>query len=166
MDPDVVTVKRKVKASPAVVFSYFTDREKWLSWQAVADELDPRPGGVFRMSIVEPNQRIVLIWGWKGGSSTVEIQLEPERDDTTAITLVHSGLPLAALGTHREMWRHSLDRLASRAASIVVMCACGQRWEGTADDVISQVQQHGIDVHNMAVTPEQVLAMAQTGDRP
>jgi hypothetical protein len=46
-------------------------------------------------------------------------------------------------------------------AVIVVSCVCGQRWEGTAEDVIPLVQRHGIDLHNMAVTAEQVLAMAE-----
>jgi len=39
-------------------------------------------------------------------------------------------------------------------------CACGQSWYGLEAAVISQVQQHGIDVHNMRVTPDQVLAKA------
>ena len=42
----------------------------------------------------------------------------------------------------------------------IVTCACGQQWHGTDDELIPMVQQHGLDVHNMAVTPEQVLAMA------
>lgn len=42
----------------------------------------------------------------------------------------------------------------------IVTCACGQQWRGTDDELIPLVQQHGLDVHNMPVTPEQVLAMA------
>jgi hypothetical protein len=41
-----------------------------------------------------------------------------------------------------------------------VTCACGQSWLGPESVVIAQVQQHGIDVHNMRVTPDQVRAMA------
>ena len=49
----------------------------------------------------------------------------------------------------------------------IVTCACGQRWRGPVSELIPLVQRHGRDVHNMPVTPEQVLAMAvdtDTGD--
>jgi uncharacterized protein YndB with AHSA1/START domain len=42
---DIVTVRRSIKARPATVFSFFTDRERWLSWQGVTAEIDARPGG-------------------------------------------------------------------------------------------------------------------------
>jgi uncharacterized protein YndB with AHSA1/START domain len=134
MSADVVTVQRTIKARPATVFSFFTDRGRWLSWQGVTAEIDPRPGGLFRMNVrgdgwasgrfiaVEPHRRIVFTWGWEGdnspvppGSSTVEITLEPDNDNGTRLTLVHSGLPLPALDTHRDGWNHYLDRLAIRA---------------------------------------------------
>src|SRR5215207_5478768 len=120
MSADVVIVHRTIKASPATVFSFFTDRDRWLSWQGVTAEIDARPGGVFRMNVrgngwasgrftaVERHRRIVFTWGWEGdnspippGSSTVEIALEPDGDNGTQLTLVHSGLPLPALDTHR-----------------------------------------------------------------
>jgi uncharacterized protein YndB with AHSA1/START domain len=132
---DIVTVHRIIKARPATVFSYFTDRDRWLSWQGVAAEIDPRPGGVFRMNVrgdgvasgrflaVEPPHRIVFTWGWEGadspvppGTSTVEVTLEADGDDATRLTLIHSGLPLPALDMHRDGWNHYLDRLAIRAA--------------------------------------------------
>jgi uncharacterized protein YndB with AHSA1/START domain len=132
---EVVTVQRTIKARPATVFSFFTDRDRWLSWQGVTAEIDPRPGGIFRMNVrgdgyasgrfiaVEPDRRIVFTWGWEGdgspvppGSSTVEITLEPDGDDGTLLTLVHSGLPLPALAMHRDGWNHYLDRLTLRAA--------------------------------------------------
>jgi len=132
---DVVTVQRTIKARPATVFSFFTDRDRWLSWQGISAEIDPRPGGVFRMNVrgdgwasgrfvaVEPPHRIVFTWGWEGeespvptGSSTVEIVLEPDGDDATHLTLVHSGLPLPAVEMHRDGWNHYLERLAIRSA--------------------------------------------------
>jgi uncharacterized protein YndB with AHSA1/START domain len=131
---DVVRVQRAIKASPATVFSFFTDRDRWLSWQGVAAEIDPRPGGVFRMNVrgdgwasgrftaIEPYHRIVFTWGWEGddslvppGSSTVEVTLKPDGEGTL-LTLVHGGLPLPALDIHREGWDHYLDRLTVRAA--------------------------------------------------
>jgi uncharacterized protein YndB with AHSA1/START domain len=129
-----VVVLRVIRARPATVFSFFTDRDRWLSWQGISAELDPRPGGVFRMNvrgdgfasgqflIVEPPHRIVFTWGWEGdplvppGSSRVEVTLAAEGDDSTRLTLVHSGLPLPALEQHRGGWDHYLDRLMVRAA--------------------------------------------------
>ena len=131
---DVVTVRRAIRARPATVFSFFTDRDRWLSWQGVVAEIDPRPGGIFRMNVrgdgwasgrftaVEPYHRIAFTWGWEGadspvppGSSTVEVTLEPQGDGTL-LTLVHTGLPLPALDMHRDGWNHYLDRLTIRAA--------------------------------------------------
>jgi hypothetical protein len=48
----------------------------------------------------------------------------------------------------------------------VVTCACGQQWRGTDAELVALVQQHGRDVHNMPVTPEQVMAMAVVDDGP
>jgi uncharacterized protein (TIGR02453 family) len=133
-DRGVVTVERWIDASPETVFSFFTDRGRWLSWQGVAAEIDPRPGGIFRMNVrgdgyangelivVDPYERIVVTWGWENealgvppGSSTVEVTFEPQRGGTL-VRLRHAGLPPAALDPHREGWNHYLDRLAVRAA--------------------------------------------------
>jgi predicted small metal-binding protein len=46
-------------------------------------------------------------------------------------------------------------------SDIVVTCACGFTVQGGQDDVVARTQEHGRDVHNMEVTVEQVLAMAQ-----
>jgi uncharacterized protein YndB with AHSA1/START domain len=134
VSPDVVIVERHIKARPPTVYSFFTDRERWLSWQGVEADIDPRPGGVFRMNVrgdgwaagrfvaVDPPRRIVFTWGWEGdgspvppGTSTVEITLEPDGADATLLRLVHSGLPLPALDMHRQGWEHYLDRLGIRA---------------------------------------------------
>jgi uncharacterized protein YndB with AHSA1/START domain len=132
---DIVIVERRIKASPHTVYSFFTDRDRWLSWQGVQAEIDPRPGGVFRMNVrgdgwaaghfltVDPPHRIVFTWGWEGdatpvqpGTSTVEITLEADGADATLLRLVHSGLPLPTLDMHRDGWNHYLDRLRIRAA--------------------------------------------------
>jgi hypothetical protein len=46
----------------------------------------------------------------------------------------------------------------------IVTCACGQRWRGTEAELVAVVSLHGLEVHNMRVTPEQVLAMAVDED--
>jgi len=46
----------------------------------------------------------------------------------------------------------------------IVTCACGQSWRGTEAELFAQVRQHGMEVHNMAVTDDQVRAMAVNDD--
>jgi uncharacterized protein YndB with AHSA1/START domain len=129
----IVTVERFIKAAPQTVFSFFTDRDRWLAWQGVSAQIDARPGGVLRMDVrgdgiasgrfvaVEPHRRISFTWGWESpgspvppGSSFVEITLEPE-DGGTLLRLRHTGLPPGALDLHRRGWDHYLDRLVVRA---------------------------------------------------
>ena len=47
---------------------------------------------------------------------------------------------------------------------IVVTCECGLEVRGEEDDVVTRVQEHGREAHNMDVTREQVLAMARPAD--
>jgi uncharacterized protein YndB with AHSA1/START domain len=68
----VLVVERRIRASPETIFRFFTDPERWLRWQGVAAELEPRPGGRFRMNVtgagfasgrfieVDPPRRVVF----------------------------------------------------------------------------------------------------------
>lgn len=131
---ELVTVERWIDAAPETVFSFFCDRSRWLSWQGVLAEIDPRPGGAFRMNVrgdgyaagrfvvLDPYERIVMTWGWENddlgvppGSSTVEVTFAADRGGTL-VRLTHAGLPPEALTPHAEGWSHYLDRLAVRAA--------------------------------------------------
>ena len=129
-----VVVTRVVAASPATVFSFFTDPERWTAWQGVGGELDPQPGGALRIvmpggqvasgEFVElvPHSRIVFTWGWEGdappvapGSTTVVVELQPDASGTL-VRLTHSGLaPPPVAEHHREGWERYLDRLRMRA---------------------------------------------------
>jgi uncharacterized protein YndB with AHSA1/START domain len=126
----VVVVQRRIRAQPATIFSFFTDPARWLRWQGVEATIEPVAGGRFRMNVrgdgyasgqfveVDPPRRIVFSWGWElpgnpvpPGSSTVEIDLEPD-GDATVVRLTHRGLPLPATRDHhREGWQHYLERL-------------------------------------------------------
>ena len=83
--------------------------------QAVTAQIDARPGGLFRM--------IVRGDGFASGRFTAiepyrrmfEITLEPDGDDGTRLTLIHTGLPWAAIDSYRRGWDPYLDRLAIRA---------------------------------------------------
>jgi len=46
------------------------------------------------------------------------------------------------------------------STEMIVTCVCGLEMRGTAEQLVPLVRQHGLDVHNMNVTDEQVLAMA------
>ena len=45
-------------------------------------------------------------------------------------------------------------------AEKIVTCACGEQWRGQLAELVPLVQQHGLEVHNMPVTPDQVRALA------
>ncbi|MGH2711049.1 MAG: SRPBCC family protein [Actinomycetota bacterium] len=134
---DAIEVERRIAARPETVFSYFTDPLKFNAWQGVDAELDPQPGGLFRVTVtgrsrvvargeyveVDPPRRIVFTWGWEQinglpdgfgvlpGTSTVEVDLVAD-GDATILKLRHSGLrtdPERAI--HMQGWGQTLDRL-------------------------------------------------------
>jgi uncharacterized protein YndB with AHSA1/START domain len=96
-------------------------------------ELDPRPGGVYRVLVqgehraggefveVVPHERVVFTFGWDQegnpitpGSSTVAITLHAE-NGKTRVRLEHRDLPADAVGDHTTGWTYYLDRLSVRA---------------------------------------------------
>lgn len=131
---EVAPIEREVRiaARPETVFAFFTDPEKMVRWKGSEAELDPRPGGIYRVTVnpeaiargeyveVDPPRTVVFTWGWEGGqnpvapgSSTVEITLSPEGDDATLVRLVHSGIPTEEeRQNHGHGWDHYLGRLA------------------------------------------------------
>jgi uncharacterized protein YndB with AHSA1/START domain len=124
-----VEVERRIAATPVEVFAYLTEPDLYVRWQGTSAELDPRPGGAFRVRMnadtvaagqyleVEPPSRVVLSWGWEGsdeippGSTRVEILLEDVAEGTL-LRLRHTGLPDdQAAAMHREGWDRYGDRL-------------------------------------------------------
>ena len=118
-----------IKASPEVIFGYLTDPDKYVEWGGTEAVLDPRPGGTYRVLMggthqsdgefldVVPNERVLFSFGWDepghpipGGSTQVEIRLEPDERGTT-VRLTHSGLPEDAVSDHSGGWDHYLGRL-------------------------------------------------------
>ncbi|MFJ2578144.1 SRPBCC domain-containing protein [Kitasatospora aureofaciens] len=133
MTTELVTLERRIAARPETVFSFFTDRDRWLSWMGKDGDFAFTPGGAYRTNVtgdnhasgrfveIDPPKRVVFTWGWEvgiptvpPGSSTVEITLEPDGEGTF-LRLVHRGLPPEARAPHREGWTHYLDRLVVRA---------------------------------------------------
>jgi uncharacterized protein YndB with AHSA1/START domain len=126
-----VEVQLQLNASPEEIFPFLTEPDRYVRWQGVRAELDPRPGGVYRVwmdadtvargefvEVVAPD-RVVFTWGWEGddevppGSTRVEIDLSADGDGT-ALTLRHSGLPNGrSAAMHLEGWEFFTDRLST-----------------------------------------------------
>jgi uncharacterized protein YndB with AHSA1/START domain len=124
-----IRVERRIQASPAAIYAYLTDAARWAAWQGQSAEVDAVPGGLFRVTVREGqiaegrfvelirDSRVVFTWGWQDhptvppGSSTVEIELLPDGDETL-VRLTHRGLPAEAFDVHRVGWEHYVPRLA------------------------------------------------------
>ena len=124
-----------IEATPDTIWPFLTDPARHVEWMGTTAELEPRPGGAYRVlvagqhdavgefvEVVAP-ERVVFTFGWADegnpvppGSSTVEITLQPE-GDKTRVRLVHRGLPAGAGGAdaHGHGWAHYLDRLTGAA---------------------------------------------------
>ncbi len=120
----------RIEASPETVFQFLVDERRMLLWKGVEAQLDPRPGGIFRVVVkpgsiavgeyleIDPPRSVSFSWGWEGegsplpvGSSKVRITLEPDGGGTV-LSLVHSALPSRQMAeAHTEGWRHFLARL-------------------------------------------------------
>jgi uncharacterized protein YndB with AHSA1/START domain len=136
MSRDLI-VEREVfiAASPETVFGFLIDPGLMARWIGEQHELDPHPGGIFRVALREavasgtyeeivPYRRVAFTWGWEGrddlppGRSLVEIELEP-KDGGTLLRLRHSGLAREALAPftpeeHGKRWAYYLSRLAEQ----------------------------------------------------
>ena len=116
-----------IAAAPEAVFDYFTNPEMLVRWMGDEAELDPRPGGQFRLVIgqrtvegrylsVDRPHRVVISWGRLGsrqlppGKSVLEVNLTAEAGGTR-VSVIHSGLPASESLRHALGWRHYLERL-------------------------------------------------------
>jgi uncharacterized protein YndB with AHSA1/START domain len=124
---------QRIDAPPEIVFAYLTDSRRFVRWMGIGAELDPRPGGRYRIDVdgehiasgeyqvVDPPHRLVMSWGWEGhptvppGSTTVEITLTSERG-ATVLRLRHLGLPGDdERRVHGAGWTQYMSQLAAAA---------------------------------------------------
>ena len=133
-----LTLVRRIKARPSIVFDAITTAEGIAQWwgpdagPVLIAEADPRKGGRYRVRFrkldgteheshgefieVVPPERVVMSWRWEGGQedpneSRVEIVLRviPEG---TEITFTHSLLrDEETRRSHEEGWTGALDKL-------------------------------------------------------
>ena len=86
-----------IDATPDTIWPFLTDPERHVEWLGTVAEIDPRPGGAYRVLVggqhqsvgeyleVVPMQRVAFSFGWEQeghpippGSTTIEISLHPE----------------------------------------------------------------------------------------
>lgn len=122
-----------IDATAETIWPFLTDPEQHRKWLGTEVDIDPRPGGSYRVLVygqhpsageyveVVPNEKVVFTFGWDEpghpippGSTTIEISLQPE-GDKTRVRLVHRGLPADAVADHTEGWQRYVDRLAIAA---------------------------------------------------
>jgi uncharacterized protein YndB with AHSA1/START domain len=139
MSEPLLEITTRISATPATVWRYFTDPERFARWMGAAQgeaTVDPRVGGPFRLEFPDfgqvvsgevlemvENERFVFSWGYEGelqdvppGSSRVEIRLTAF-DGGTVLDLRHSGLPGdEAVERHRAGFRLYTSVLAAAAA--------------------------------------------------
>ncbi len=131
-----LTLKRRLKASPAKVFAAWTDPEKVKRWMgpgaivAVAAESDARPGGRYRIAMREPDgaphdvggvyrevvadERLVFTWAWETDperESLVTVEFKADGDGTL-LTLTHEQFAdEESRDGHKRGWNGALDKL-------------------------------------------------------
>jgi uncharacterized protein YndB with AHSA1/START domain len=139
-----LTVVRRIKARPSIVFDAITTAEGIAQWwgpdagPVLITESDPCRGGRYRVRFLKledgveyettgeflevvPLERVVMSWRWKDGAvdpneSRVEIVLRPVAEGTE-ITITHSLLrDEESRRSHEAGWSASLDKLAARFA--------------------------------------------------
>jgi uncharacterized protein YndB with AHSA1/START domain len=137
---DLQTIEQRVRiaASPATVWSFWTDASRLCQWWGSVAEVDALPGGLFRVTMsddgpvmrgeyleLDPYTRLVFSFGWEGnaegsdlapGSTRVEITLTPDGDHTELL-LRHSGLPATHASEHAKGWELYVGQLLPAAAT-------------------------------------------------
>jgi uncharacterized protein YndB with AHSA1/START domain len=138
-----LTLVRRIKARPDVVFEAVTTAEGIAHWwgpdagPVLLSESDPRVGGRYRvrfrmldntehessgefLEIMRPG-RVVMSWRWKGGledpgQSRIEITLRAVPEGTE-LTLTHSRLQDEETRSgHEKGWTGALDKLEAHFA--------------------------------------------------
>jgi uncharacterized protein YndB with AHSA1/START domain len=125
--PQTLTFTRTIQAPAAQVYRSFTNRDDICDWLCPDADVRAEEGGYLflmwrdgnhaygKISKLKENEKLVLNWhGSHGdGISRVKVVLE-EKDDRTALTLVHDNIADEAVAEqYQKDWDRSLDNLKS-----------------------------------------------------
>lgn len=125
-----------IHAPRDIVFSFFTDTDRWASWWGVGSTIDPKVGG--RVYIRHPGNvevsgevleiqrpaRLVFTYGFDSrqpippGASRVTISLN-DVDGSTRLHLTHEFDNVAARDEHIQGWRFQLALFSNAVLNIV-----------------------------------------------
>ena len=125
-----VDVATHIDASPDTVFACLTNPTLLTQWHGSSAELEPHPGGIFRVVLtdqhtvlghfqeVRAGTKLVIGWGYESGEPTIPpdstrltFLLSP-KGSGTELHLQHEGLPTQqSSDRHADGWRFFLDRL-------------------------------------------------------
>ena len=115
-----------IQAAPSLVFSFFTDNERWAAWWGPGSTIEPKTGGQIYIrhpggvesagEVVEVTapERIVFTYGFVGGkpippgSSRVTIRLEAAGFGTR-LHLLHEFAETDMRDHHVQGWRYQLS---------------------------------------------------------
>jgi uncharacterized protein YndB with AHSA1/START domain len=131
-----LTIKRRLKAPPAKVWSAWTKPELLLQWfgpdggPVLVAETDVRVGGRFHMAFctedgerhdvsgvyreVVWHEKLVFSWAWKSTperESQVTVALRPDAEGTLLTLLHEQFFDEAARDNHRRGWTGAIDKL-------------------------------------------------------
>lgn len=132
-----LTLRRRLNAPPALVYSAWTDPQKIMRWfgpagaEMLSATTDVRIGGAFAMEFRTPdgeehsvsgiyrevviNERLAFTWRWRTmpeRESLVTVALRRDGDGTV-LTLLHEQLfDESTRDRHRDGWSGALDKLA------------------------------------------------------
>jgi uncharacterized protein YndB with AHSA1/START domain len=125
-----------IQASPQIVFTFFTQNDRWAAWWGPGSTIDARsggqlfirhPGGIESsgevVEVVAP-ERIVFTYGFNSGnpippgSSKVTIRLEPV-GLSTRIHLLHEFAEATVRDEHVQGWRYQLALFGNVVADVV-----------------------------------------------
>lgn len=151
--PHVLDRTVLIGATPATVFRFFTDSERWARWWGAGSTIDARPGGKLHIrypdgseaggeviEVVAP-ERIAFTYGYaKGtpvpiGGSRVTIRVEAAGAGSR-VTLHHELPDAATRDEHEQGWRYQLSlfgNVVADEANAWVQAAVDMWFDGWAE---------------------------------
>ena len=164
-----------IRATPEIVFRFFTDSAYWARWWGAGSTIDARPGGRVLIRYpggnvasgevldLHPPERIVFTYGYENGQlippggSRVTIDLEPVAEGTR-VRLTHEVADTAVRDEHVQGWRYQMAVFSVAVADLVNAGAAAavdswfQAWSdpdaGTSERLLTEIAARGVTVRD------------------